>query len=106
MQFVLTTWAGEKLVRYEPIYAPTADHAVIYAQGVLTERTKGHEDFLIEAGVRYCVDNDVQDPGAYILNPKTLVGTWHLVQDQPAPRLVWEAGRNKAERSTAITKKG
>ena len=105
MQFVLTTWAGDKLVRYEPIYAPSADHAVIYAQGVLTERTKGHEDFLIEAGVRYCVDNDVQDPGAYILNMKTLVGTWHLIHDQPSARLVWEAASSKADRSTAMTKK-
>lgn len=104
MQFVLTTWAGEKLVRYEPIYAPTADHAVIYTQGVLSERTKGHEDFLIEAGVRYCVDNDVQDPGAYILNLKTLVGTWHLIQDQPSARLVWEAANSKAARSTVMAK--
>lgn len=92
MQFVLTTWAGDKLVAYEPIIAQDVTQAAVYVQGVLSERTKGHEDYLIQTGVRYCLDNDLQDPAAYILNPSSLLGTWHLVPSNPSARLVWQHG--------------
>lgn len=92
MQFVLTTWAGDKLVAYEPIVAEDVTQVAAYVQGVLSERTRGHEDYLIQAGVRYCLDSALQDPAAYILNPASLQGTWHLVPGKPSARLVRQHG--------------
>lgn len=96
MQFVLTTWSHERMIGYEPINAMGIEEAVSYVQGILSERTKGYEGFLIESGIRYCVDSDIQNPSAYILNSETLVGTWHLVPGRPSARLVWVAGPSRS----------
>ena len=53
----LTTWSGDRLVGYEPIVAASAGEAVAFAQGLLTERTRGETHFLVKMGVRYVVDH-------------------------------------------------
>lgn len=101
MQFVLTTWAGDKMVGFEPIVASDINQAAMYVQGVLSERTKGHEDYLIQTGARYCIDSDLESPDAYALNSATLQGTWHLVPAKPVPRLVWQNAPERTEPAEA-----
>lgn len=49
----LTTWATHGLAGYEPIVAPSAEEAVAYAAGMLTERTKHDPGTLARFGVNY-----------------------------------------------------
>lgn len=109
MEFTLTTWAGDTMIGYEPIHAFDDSHAAAYAQGVLSQWTKGHEAFLLQSGVRYAIDrNDAKDVGN-IQNKTTLVGTWHVVPAPVSLTFVWhipaEVLRTDPEVASAKTAK-
>jgi hypothetical protein len=86
----LTTWSGERLVGYEPIAASSAGEAVAFAQGMLTERTRGHGRILASMGVRYLVDHGERSLDDLTIGSESAIGTWHLVEQGLDIRLLWK----------------
>lgn len=89
-QYNLTTWSGDRLVAYEPITAPTAGEAVAFAQGLLTERTKGETNFLAKMGVRYVVDHGHRPLEELTVGTESIIGTWHIVEHAGGTKLLWQ----------------
>ena len=86
----LTTWSGDRLVGYEPIVAASAGEAVAFAQGLLTERTRGETHFLVKMGVRYVVDHGHRALEELTLGTESTIGTWHTVEQGGGVRLLWK----------------
>lgn len=88
--FALVTWSGDRLVGYEPLTSDSLDGAISFAHGLLSERTRGHAQWLVKMGVHYVLDHGHHDPEMLIMGPRTPVGTWHLTDVDGAARLRWE----------------
>ncbi len=54
--YALTTWSGDKLSGHEPLFAKSISEATAFAQGMLTERIRNHEEMLAGRNVRYVVE--------------------------------------------------
>ena len=54
--YALTTWSANGLAGYEPLIAASSAEATAFAQGMLTERIRNHEETLARRNVRFVVE--------------------------------------------------
>ena len=60
-RYALTTWSGEALSGYEPLMATSIKEAKAFAQGMVTERIRNHEEMLAGRNVRYVVERGLRE---------------------------------------------
>lgn len=77
--YALTTWAGDRLIGYEPIIAKSAPEATAFAQGMLTERVRHHVKDLDNKNLRYDVEHGSRAlhevPSEHVA---VVIGSWTL----------------------------
>lgn len=89
-KFNLMTWSGGRLVAYEPITASSKSEAVAFAQGILTERTKGETDFLNRVNVWYVIDHGHHALDDLPTEAASGIGSWHIAQEIGGTALLWQ----------------
>ena len=73
----------------EPLISDSADKAIAYAAGMLSERVKGREEMFTSLGVRWfvdCGDRDILDMAMPVGDQ---LGAFRLVQAQDRLNLLW-----------------
>lgn len=88
--FNLTTWAGDRMVAYEPLTAYTIGEVVAFVHGMITERTRAEGNLLAKLGVRYVIDHGHRALEELTVGTESNVGTWHTVEHAGGTKLLWQ----------------
>jgi len=89
--FAMTTWANDRMVAYEPVFARSSAEATAFVQGMVTERVRDHTSMLARLGVPYVIETGHRELSELtVFMPLNVIGTWHAVEVNGAAKLVWQ----------------
>lgn len=89
--FVVTTWAGDRMIGHEPLLAESIAEARAFAQGMITERMRNHTSMLAKFGLRYVIEHGhrtLEELSSH--SPANAIGTLHMVEKPTGPVLIWQ----------------
>jgi len=88
--YALTTWSGDNLSGYEPLFAKSISVATAFAQGMLTERIRDHEETLARGNVRYVVERGHRELHEVTSNHVAdTIGSWTINTTGDGLPLLW-----------------
>lgn len=90
-EYAVSTWAGERMVGHEPIFAESISEARAFVQGMVTERVRDHTSMLARLGVRYVIEHGHRTLEELTTHsPVNSLGTWHVVEKPGGSSLIWQ----------------
>ena len=88
--YALTTWSGDNLSGYEPLIAKSIAEATAFAQGMLTERIRNHEEILAGRNVRYVVEHGHRELQEVTSDHVAdAIGSWSINSARDGLPLLW-----------------
>ena len=92
--YALTTWSGDNLSGYEPMMATSIEEATAFAQGMLTERIRNHEEMLAGRNVRYVVERGHRELHEVTSDhAATAIGSWTINTTGVGLPLLWTSSK-------------
>ena len=88
--YALTTWSADGLASYEPLIAGSTAEATAFAQGMLTERIRNHEETLARRNVRFVVERGHRELHEVTSDHvATAIGSWTINTTGVGLPLLW-----------------
>lgn len=92
--YALTTWSADGLAGYEPLIAASTAEATAFAQGMLTERIRNHEEMLAARNVRYVVERGHRELHEVTSDlAATAIGSWTINTTGVGLPLLWTSSK-------------
>ena len=89
--YAVSTWAGDRLVSHEPMFAESISEVKAFVQGMISERVRDHTSMLARLGVRYVIEHGHRTLEELTTrSPDNALGSWHVVEKPGGAQLIWQ----------------